>query len=831
VATRRTGRSTTRSAATRSPRRSRGTRRSKPDAFLSRITPDVVRSVIGTLMMALGAITLIALLLPGEGALTDWWRDSIAPWFETGRWLLPFLLLIGGWYVAAGPGRNPGSGWGMTLIGLGLAYVALLGAFEVLALDIFDIERGGGRIGRFLAETLQPLLTGPGTFVFLAAVGVLGIMLAFNLRLRQLTDPVTGTAHWVVTTAADSMRRTQEQRAAAAAAAAAPTAGAKAKGAVNGTGGKTPVAVPIQPDDGDASRPGRSILDDPAPRTSQSPLSQTVWTGPGDGGSIGATAALATAGAAGLGGAAGLAGAGALAGRASTGLATETPTAQESLNAIDWTLPDIDLLEPRVAGRIAVTVDHDANAKRIEEKLLSFSIPARVTKINSGPVVTQYEVRPEHHVKVSRIEALADDLAMALAARSIRIEAPIPGKDVVGIEIPNSVSEVVGFRPLVDESQMLDSTSPLTFALGRDVSGKAYAVDLAKMPHLLVAGATGSGKSVCVNALITSLLMRARPDEVRMVLVDLKRVELAPYNGLPHLLQHVIVEPGEAKAVLNWAVREMEERYKLLAAHSVRNIAAFNGRPEAAIGADGGAAERMPYIVLIIDELADLIMREGRKVEDPIVKIAQKARAVGIHLVLATQRPSVNVVTGLIKANVPSRIAFAMASMIDSRTVLDAPGAEDLIGRGDMLYQPVDLPRPVRMQGVFVSDREVSAVTKHWLDQTGGRTFYDEEILAFTDAEEGGNGENGQFAWLRKLGVDEMTVPAAELVTSTQRASTSMLQTKLKLGFARASRVMDELERYGIIGPQDPRNPASPRQIYGPDNWFRTMDDIDDPGD
>jgi S-DNA-T family DNA segregation ATPase FtsK/SpoIIIE len=376
----------------------------------------------------------------------------------------------------------------------------------------------------------------------------------------------------------------------------------------------------------------------------------------------------------------------------------------------------------------------------------------------------------------------------------------------------------------VEETNMLAATSPLTFALGRDVSGKSIAVDLAKMPHLLVAGATGSGKSVCVNALITSLLMRARPDEVRMILVDLKRVELAPYNGLPHLLQHVIVEPNEAKAVLNWAVREMEERYKLLASHGVRNIAAFNARPEAQNGDDG---ERMPYIVLIIDELADLIMREGRKVEDPIVKIAQKARAVGIHLVLATQRPSVNVVTGLIKANVPSRIAFAMASMIDSRTVLDAPGAEDLIGRGDMLYQPVDLPRPVRMQGVFVGDREVGEVTRHWLDQTGGRTFYDDDILAFAEGEDGANGEGGQFGWLRRYGVDEMTVPAAELVIASNRASTSMLQTKLKLGFARASRVMDELERYGIIGPQDPRNPATPRQIYGPDNWLRTIDDGD----
>jgi S-DNA-T family DNA segregation ATPase FtsK/SpoIIIE len=770
-------------------------------------------------MMALGAITLIALMLPGQGALTDWWRDSIAPWFETGRWLLPFLLLGGGWYVAGGPGRQPGSGWGMTLAGLGIAFIAGLGAFEVLKLDLFDTERGGGRIGRFLAGTLEPLLTGPGTFVLLAAIAVLGLMLAFNLQLRELLAPFVGGARWVGSTTADSMRRAGS--AAKPSKPAAPDGNGRGRAAAEARR-REPVPVPMATTDELAV--ARSILDEPAPRTTHSPVSQTVWTGPLDGGSPGQAARLsngsgATRTAVGAGGA-----------LAAAAVASLAPTALESLGAIDWVLPGLDLLEPRPAGRVGAAVDHDSNKRRIEEKLLSFAIPAKVVAVNSGPVVTQYEVRPEHHIKVSRIEALADDLAMALAARSIRIEAPIPGKDVVGIEIPNSTSEVVGFQPLIDESVMLDSTSPLTFALGRDVSGKAYAVDLAKMPHLLVAGATGSGKSVCVNALITSLLMRARPDEVRMILVDLKRVELAPYNGLPHLLQHVIVEPGEAKAVLNWAVREMEERYKILAAHGVRNITAFNARPEAeASGGDGEGATRMPYIVLIIDELADLIMREGRKVEDPVVKIAQKARAVGIHLVLATQRPSVNVVTGLIKANVPSRIAFAMASMVDSRTVLDAPGAEDLIGRGDMLYQPVDLPRPVRMQGVFVSDREVAAVTQHWLDQTDGRTYYDEGILAFADPEDGGGSDNGQFGWLRKLGVDEMTVPAAELVMATQRASTSMLQTKLKLGFARASRVMDELERYGIIGPQDPRNPATPRQIYGPENWFRSQDDIDDP--
>ena len=792
----------------------RGRTRTRLSRDLERIfTPEVVRTIVGTAMMALGAITLIALILPGEGSLTDWWRDSIAPWFETGRWLLPFLLLGGGWYVAGGPGRAPGSGWGMTIAGLGLAYIAGLGAFEVLKIELFDTERGGGRIGRFLAGTLEPLFTGPGTFVLLAAIAGLGLMLAFNLQLRELIAPLTGTARWVGSTTAESMRRVGETRPHKPA----PATNGRMKAAGQP---KAQVAVPIAtPDDLAAAR---SILDEPAPRSIQSPVSQTVWTGPLDGGTAGRPARMSRGSENGNDNGTS---------RVATAVAAEAPTAQESLNAIDWILPSIDLLEPRAAGRVGAGVDHESNKRRIEEKLLSFSIPAKVVAVNSGPVVTQYEVRPEHHVKVSRIEALADDLAMALAARSIRIEAPIPGKDVVGIEIPNSTSEVVGFKPLLDESAMLGSTSPLTFALGRDVSGKAYAVDLAKMPHLLIAGATGSGKSVCVNALITSLLMRARPDEVRLILVDLKRVELAPYNGLPHLLQHVIVEPGEAKAVLNWAVREMEERYKLLAAHGVRNITAFNARPEVDGETDGDqGAERMPFIVLIIDELADLIMREGRKVEDPVVKIAQKARAVGIHLVLATQRPSVNVVTGLIKANVPSRIAFAMASMIDSRTVLDAPGAEDLIGRGDMLYQPVDLPRPVRMQGVFVSDREVGAVTQHWLDQTDGRTFYDEGILAFADPEDGG-GDAGQFAWLRKLGVDEMTIPAAELVTTNQRASTSMLQTKLKLGFARASRVMDELERYGIIGPQDPRNPATPRQIYGPENWFRSQDDIDDPGD
>ena len=792
------------------------------------LSAAVARSLLGIVLLVLGAVLLIALALPGEGRLTDLVRNAVVPFFGAGRFLLPVVLLAAGWYIEWGPGRETGAPWGRTLLGLALAYAGFLGVIQLIGFSAAGPDTGG-RIGSFLERVLVgtdggggALLPVPAAFVILVAAMVAGLLLAFDMPLRQLVGPLTGAGRAVGATFVDARAR----RAADARASAAATAAKVGARDVRGRMPRIPAAdAPGQTRafGADAEADARSsILDEPAPVASTTPVSQTVWFGSGaderrpapaagrEGGNgsdaatpEGSDAAERT--------------------RVAVAVAraeTDEPTALEALHAIPWTLPTIDLLEPRPATRPGTGIDHAANISRIEEKLRSFAIPAKVVATNSGPVVTQYEVKPEHHVKLSRIEALADDLAMALAARSIRIEAPIPGKSVVGIEIPNQASEVVGFRPFLEERRMHEAPSPLMFALGRDVSGQAYAVDLAKMPHLLVAGATGSGKSVCVNAIITSILMRALPHEVRMVLVDLKRVELAPYNGLPHLLQHVIVEPNEAKGVITWAVNEMEERYKKLAAKTVRNVAAYNELP--GLRPD----EKLPYIVLIIDELADLIMREGRKVEDPIVKIAQKARAVGIHLVLATQRPSVNVVTGLIKANVPSRIAFAMASMVDSRTVLDAPGAEDLLGRGDMLYQPVDLPRPVRLQGVFVSDREVNAVTKHWLDQARGRTFYDEAILEFAGGDDEGNG-GGQFAWLAAKDVDEMTPRAAELVVTTGKASTSSLQTKLRLGFARASRVMDELERYGIVGPQDPRNPAVPRVVYGPENWLRTDADSD----
>ncbi len=460
-----------------------------------------------------------------------------------------------------------------------------------------------------------------------------------------------------------------------------------------------------------------------------------------------------------------------------------------------YRLPPPTLLDDVVARASDNGMDHELNSRIIVAKLASFNIPARVLRWNAGPVVTQYEVEPDPSIKVSRIEALSDDLAMALAARTIRIEAPIPGKSVVGLEIPNADFNVVALRRILEDPtyRELQASSHLTFALGRDVAGHARGTDLGRMPHLLIAGATGSGKSVMVNALITSFLMGASPNEVRLILMDLKRVELASYNGLPHLLVPVITEPDRAKAALKWAVGEMEGRYRRFAGSSppARNIAGYNA---SRVDPD----DRLPYIVIIVDELADLMMREGKNVEEPIVRLAQKARATGIHLVLATQRPSVNVVTGLIKANFPSRIAFAMASQIDSRTILDAPGAEDLIGRGDMLFQPADQPRPMRLQGVFVSDREIANVTEHCRAES--EPHYD---LAIVESDEDGTSSVDDLAG---EDADRLLPDAVEVIREYDRASASLLQRRLKIGYARAARIIDQLEARGYIGAFDGSN-------------------------
>jgi S-DNA-T family DNA segregation ATPase FtsK/SpoIIIE len=715
--------------------------------------------------MVLGAMTFIALILPGEGALTSWWRNSFAPWFGTMRWLLPFFLLVAGWWLEWGPGTRPGSGWGITLLGLGITYAGIVGAMQVLGVFGFT----GGRVGRGLAATLTDLFGTAGAFVLLVALAVLGIVIGFGIPLRQLLHPAVGTARWVGATAAASVRRGPADDAEGVPA-------ATAAAATNGKGRTNGKTVPAAPSPGQTGAWGEDDeLAIPAAVPSKVQTSSTFAPARG----TGAASATIVAPVRPL---------------RDPDDVTDAGDSPQTRDRIAYVLPPIQLLEDvalpiHAGGDEAV---HARNEEIIVKKLAGFGIPARVVARNAGPVVTQYEVQPAPDVKVSRIEALSDDLAMALAARSLRIEAPIPGKSAVGIEIPNKDFNIVALRRILEEVDFKASGSTLTFALGRDVAGKAQAVDLAKMPHLLIAGATGSGKSVMVNALITSLMCEATPDDVRLILMDLKRVELAAYNGLPHLLVPVITEPERAKAALKWAVNEMEARYRRLAGATARNIRVFNetrSDPE----------DRMPYIVIIIDELADLMMREGKNVEDPIVRLAQKARATGIHMVLATQRPSVNVVTGLIKANFPSRIAFAMASQIDSRTILDAPGAEDLIGRGDMLYQPSDLPRPMRLQGVFVSDPEIGRVVEHWKAQIDD-PHYDMAII------DTGDESTGSVDDLSDEDADRLLPDAIEVIREYDRASASLLQRRLKVGYARAARMIDQLEARGYIGAFDGSN-------------------------
>ena len=680
-------RGSSRSTGSRASTRSRAAKASPNAPRTARaplLAPGTVRSIVGIVLLVAGGVTLLALFLGGQGVFGKFVTDVLRPSFGQGAWLLGVLLIVAG--VTVERSATVHSGWGVMAIGGVLVFLAgegLIHLISGLKASPADLSQGGGGIGQGLSHWLKDLVGPAGAFLVLVGFVIVGLLLMFGLTLRALLQPVSTGGKALASATSATVAATVN------------AARARAPGDAEGPAAAGPAAAPPAA----RGRPKPDPVDDralepaipaPTPTPSPAPLSQTVWIGGApDAGSKGSGRTMTTVTAtrtatAPAGATAGLAANGANGAGGDGANGTVGPDALPMPRPPRvWSLPKVDILDLGAAPTNGGNVDHATNTRIIEEKLRSFQIPAQVVGVNSGPVVTQYEVKPDVRVKLSRIEGLSDDLAMALAARSIRIEAPIPGKDVVGIEIPNHASEVVGFRRLYEDAKMEHATSKLTFALGRDVSGKAYAVDLARMPHLLIAGATGSGKSVCVNALITSLLMRATPREVELVLVDLKRVELAAYADLPHLKAPVIMEPNQARAALTWAVGQMEDRYKLLAAKGERNLAAYN----ASVRVDED--ERLPYLVLVIDELADLMMREGRKVEDPIVKLAQKARAVGIHLVLATQRPSVNVVTGLIKANVPSRIAFAMASNVDSRTVLDQPGAEDLIGRGDMLLPAV----------------------------------------------------------------------------------------------------------------------------------------------
>jgi S-DNA-T family DNA segregation ATPase FtsK/SpoIIIE len=459
---------------------------------------------------------------------------------------------------------------------------------------------------------------------------------------------------------------------------------------------------------------------------------------------------------------------------------------EDDLPEIDWKLPSIALLDTVTARRERMADEIKRNVKIIETTLGTFGVECKVVGVNPGPAVTQYEIQPGPGVQVKRITALQNDLSLALAAAPLRIEAPIPGKSAVGIEVPNKSASLVTIREVLETAAFREGTNKLALGLGNDVSGQSIVADLTRMPHLLIAGATGQGKSVCINALITSLLFQVTPAHLRLLLIDPKRVELTGYNGLPHLALPVLVESHQAAAALRWAVAEMDRRYKMFSAESVRNIAAYNEK------ATLKQAKQLPYIVIVIDELADLMMVAAGEIEELICRIAQLARAVGIHLIIATQRPSTDIITGLIKANIPSRIAFAVGSQVDSRVILDTGGAEKLLGRGDMLYQPVDAGKPTRIQGAFVSDPEVEGVVNFWKSQ--GPPRYMEEILEEGAGTEWERGETTE----RKL--DPLFARSARAVAAEGSASVSLVQRKFNVGYSRAGRIVDQLAEHHVVG-------------------------------
>ncbi len=491
-------------------------------------------------------------------------------------------------------------------------------------------------------------------------------------------------------------------------------------------------------------------------------------------------------------------------------VAAETASVEQSVRAMEeqpqkiYRIPPMNLLVKGKKGGGDSDAHLRATALKLEQTLQNFGVGVHVTNASCGPSVTRYELQPEQGVKVSKIVGLADDIKLNLAVADLRIEAPIPGKAAVGIEVPNSENTAVMLRDLLESDEFKNSRSLISFAVGKDIAGKVVVADIAKMPHLLVAGATGSGKSVCINTLIMSIIYKADPEDVKLILVDPKVVELSVYNGIPHLMIPVVTDPKKAAGALNWAVAEMEKRYKLFAEYNVRDLKGFN---EKVLRGETGedAKKKLPQIIIIIDELADLMMVAPGEVEGAICRLAQLARAAGLHLILATQRPSVNVITGLIKANMPSRIAFSVSSGVDSRTIIDMNGAEKLLGKGDMLFYPSGYPKPVRVQGSFVSDKEVQKVVDYLIDKNGSTAYSNEleEHMMTADVPTSISGVSAEDTDDRDVYFTE----AGQLIIDKDRASIGMLQRMFKIGFNRAARIMDQLAEAGVVGPEEGTKP------------------------
>ncbi|HEX9266038.1 MAG TPA: DNA translocase FtsK 4TM domain-containing protein [Candidatus Limnocylindria bacterium] len=723
-----------------------------------------IRDEIGAIAVVAFALLSTVALATDQGAVLQWWRSALFALLGWAAWLVPLALGAIALELWFGFIRRETV---LPILGGLVIVVALLGLTRHYVHD----DVAGGLVGGAVAKAAAGLFGQIGAPIALGALLVVGIVVAANRTIAQMFVPI-----W-------------RQR---------PAIGGLKPGTLIPAGTATrfdrflddgddepaePVRIHIPEEKPSrasavpAQAPKPSLRDEDPPASGRAPIARGPSAPePGSPDAERRPFAVSTA-----------------------GLASAAVAAEGVLHADPperaWVLPAMDLLDVGSAARSGKD-ELIRNKRVIEETLSHFGIAATIVDVFVGPVVTRYELKPAAGVKLSRIEALSDDLALALAARTLRIEAPIPGKSVVGIEIPNLAIGLVSVRDVAESAEFKGSPSKLTVALGKDVAGGAIVTDLAKLPHLLIAGQTGSGKSVCIGAILTSLLLQSTPDDVRILIGDLKRVDFPGFNGVPHLVVPVMHDSPQILNALYWTTSEMDRRYRLFARANARNIASYN---EKHTGSD-----RVPYVVFIIDELADLMIQAPIQVEKQITRVAQLARATGIHLVLGTQRPSVDVITGLIKANVPARIAFATASAVDSRTIIDMTGAEKLLGRGDMLWLAPDAAKPVRAQGAFVSDAEIEQVIRHWRQQR--EAHYDMSIV-----------EDKERARVREDGGDEIDddryEEAVEIVQRAGQASVSMLQRKMTIGFARAGRLIDIMEQNGVIGPS--QGPGKMREVYG----------------
>lgn len=733
----------------------------------SRKAPDRRKyELAGILVLAAGLLFCISLVRPDMGIVGQWMRDTFRFFFGSTAFLPSlFLVWLGGRYMFTGrpfPVTRRGVLW-VFLYFLLLCWVHHISVPSGRELDIENLFSSGGIIGGTAVTAFHAFFGGVGTTVVLLAVTAASLLLMTHWSLsagaRKIGAKAETQVQQMQTAITEKRAAWEEQRRLRKVRAEEEDQGfftfdkkkkeppqdlpsKPAEETEQESHGEEP---PMPPLAGTMAIPEAPVLPAPVPSSGKAALEKA---------------------------------------------AAETPPRAPS----SYRFPPLSLLHAGQGSPASVKTEAQEKVNELEAAFKSFDVAVKITHVSIGPTVTRYELEPAPGVKVSRITRLQDDIALQLAATHVRIEAPIPGKSAVGIEVPNKKTAGVALRDVLASDAFQKARGGVPVALGKDITGRAVVTDLTKMPHLLIAGSTGSGKSVCINTIITSILYHENPEEVKLILIDPKVVELSVYNGIPHLRIPVVTEPKKAAGALHWAVKEMEARYQQFASSHVRDISGFNkAHPEG----------HMPYIIIIIDELADLMMVAPDSVEDAICRLAQKARAAGIHLLLATQRPSVDVITGIIKANIPSRISFAVSSQIDSRTILDMAGAEKLIGKGDMLFKPSGMSSPIRVQGAFISDEEVEQVTSFIKAETGNAPVTYEAIdLDLPEKNAPADEENNEE--------DELFPEAAQWIVDTKKASVSMLQRRFRIGYTRAGRLMDTMERKGIVSAADG---AKPRDV------------------